>query len=227
MYYARGGAGRVPNEGWYGKDECEREIVWPENMTDWQKSGFTANWCRFGFAATGDNFECKSICRHTEENTVRAPEVIYIGSTQDGYRTISRKGKDGNTYVCYSEWSSSNKYIMKCPTSGGKAVLTTSASLPEGAKFTIEEVPDALRNTEGVAYDMSTLYTFVRKEVEAESAKGLCTDSGSSLACDEDVKKDNIDNVESQFELIPVVPDASGLISACPYEPCPESAESA
>ena len=67
---------------------------------------------------------------------------------------------------------------------------------------------------------MGTAYTFVNKELAAKDGsagdKGLCRDFGSQVACSEKVKDSNIRNVNNQFELIPVVPDASGDVSACP-----------
>ena len=199
-------------------------------MTDAQKSANVVNWCRFHNNAANGNFRCAVNCRQSGENGNEAPEVFYIGSTpadDDGnvYRTISRKGADGNMYVCYSDWSHNNGWqrkVMKCPTSGFRAVLTNSASLPEGAKLTISEVPAAKIHTQNVEYlsNMGTAYTFVNKELAAKDGsagdKGLCRDFGSEVACSEKVKDSNIRNVNNQFELIPVVPDGSGDVSACP-----------
>ena len=219
-YYARGGKHRL-------RDPFLRvngQMVPMKQMTDAQKSANVVNWCRFRNVASNGNFRCGVNCRQDEENGSNAPEVFYIGSTpadDDGnvYRTISRKGEDGNMYVCYSDWSRNNGWnrkVMKCPTSGSRAVLTNSTSLPEGAKLTISEVPAAKKHTQNVEYDMGTLYTFVNKDLAGrESGKGLCRDFGSSIACH--ARQNNIADVNAQFEFIPVVPDdASGDVSACP-----------
>lgn len=221
-YYARGGKHRL-RDPWISGTSMSA-------MTDAQKSANVVNWCRFHNNAANGNFRCAVNCRQSGENGNEAPEVFYIGSTpadDDGnvYRTISRKGADGNMYVCYSDWNNNNGWqrkVMKCPTSGNKAVLTNSASLPEGAKLTISEVPADKIHTENVEYlsNMGTAYTFVNKELAAKDGsagdKGLCRDFGSEVACSEKVKDSNIRNVNNQFELIPVVPDGSGDVSACP-----------
>ena len=151
-YYARGGKHRL-RDPWISGTSMSA-------MTDAQKSANVVNWCRFDNNAANGNFRCAVNCRQSGENGNEAPEVFYIGSTpadDDGnvYRTISRKGADGNMYVCYSDWYNNNGWnrkVMKCPTSGNKAVLTNSASLPEGAKLTISEVPAAKIHTENVEY---------------------------------------------------------------------------
>ena len=220
-YYARGGKHRL-RDPWLRIDGANVPM---SNMTEEQKSANVVNWCRF---AGNSNFRCGVPCRQSQENGPDAPEVFHIGTTPadaDGkvYRTISRKGEDGNLYVCYADWfgrTGWNRKVMQCPTSGDKAILTNSASLPEGAKLTISTVPNDKRHTNNVEYlnNMGTLYTMVNKELAAHdgSGKGLCWDFGASTACHARVNDNTIKNVNAQFEFVSVVPDASGHVSACP-----------
>jgi hypothetical protein len=198
------------------------------DMTEAQKSANVVNWCRFNNNAADGSFRCGVNCRQDEENGGDAPEVFYLGTTpadDEGnvYRTISRKGEDGNMYVCHTDWNGNsgwNRKVMKCPTSGAKAVLTDSDNLPDGAKLTISSVPNAWKHTTNVEYlaSMGSVYTIVNKELAANdgNGKGLCRDYGNSIACHAPVNDGNVKNVNNQFEFIPVQPDGSGDVSACP-----------
>ena len=97
---------------------------------------------------------------------------------------------------------------MKCPTSGFRAVLTNSASLPEGAKLTISEVPAAKKHTQNVEYDMGTLYTFVNKDLARRESAQRSVPGFRQLNSRATNRSRNPTsrNVNAQFELIPVVP---------------------
>lgn len=217
-YYVRGGKHRERDPSLAG--------VPMSAMSPEQISANVHNWCRFHNVASDGNWRCGIPCRQSEENGNNAPEVYYLGTTANGeYRTISRKGEDGNMYVCYSDWHNLNGWnrkLMKCPTSGDRAVVYNNTNVPEGAKLTISEVESAWRHTNNVEYvnNMGTLYVMVNKQLAANDGnkgdRGLCRDFGAGMACHAVVRESNIKNIAAQFEFIPVTPDASGDVSACP-----------
>lgn len=221
-YYVRGGKHRR-KDPWLRENNA---VVPMSSMTPEQISANVHNWCRFHNSASNGDWRCGIPCRQNEENGNNAPEVYYLGTTVNGeYRTISRKGEDGNMYVCYSDWNNLhgwNRKLMKCPTSGARAVVYNNTNVPEGAKLTISAVDTAWRHTTNVEYvnKMGTLYTMVNKQLAANDPnpgdRGLCWDFGGGMACHAKVTESNIKNVNAQFEFIPVTPDASGDVSACP-----------
>ena len=224
-YYVRGGKRRL-KDPWLRENNAAVPI---SNMSPEQISANVHNWCRFHNDASNGDWRCGMPCRQSEENGNNAPEVYYLGTTTDGeYRTISRKGADGNIYICYSDWHRKlmkwrwNRKLMKCPTNGARAIVYNNTNVPEGAKLTISTVDSAWRHTHKVEYvnNMGTLYTMVNKQLAENDgnagSRGLCWDFGGGMACHAKVKTRNIKNVNAQFEFIPVTPDASGNVSACP-----------
>lgn len=216
-YYVRGGKHRERDPSLPG--------VPMSDMSPEQISANVHNWCRFHNVASNGDWRCGIPCRQNEENGNNAPEVYYLGTTANGaYRTISREGEDGNMYVCYSDWHNLNGWkrkLMKCPTSGARAVVYNNTNVPEGAKLTINAVKTEWRHTNNVEYlnDMGTLYVMVNKQLAANDGngdRGLCRDFGAGMACHAKVQESNIKNINAQFEFIPVTPDASGDVSACP-----------
>ena len=221
-YYVRGGKHRE-KDPWLRENNA---VVPMSNMSPEQISANVHNWCRFHNVASNGDWRCGIPCRQSEENGNNAPEVYYLGTTENGaYRTISRKSADGNMYVCYSDWHNLNGWErkkMKCPTNGARAIVYNSTNVPEGAKLTISTVQSAWRHTNNVEYvnNMGTVYTMVNKQLAANDGnagnRGLCRDFGAGIACHAKVMENSIKDIKAQFEFIPVTPDASGVVSACP-----------
>ena len=224
-YYARGGKHRLRDPWLPGTAMAD--------MSDEVKSANVVNWCRF-YGATGaraNSVRCGVNCRANEENGANAPEAMYIGTTGSGsntYRTISRKGADGDLYVCYldpSQYSGWTRKVMFCPTSGDAAVKTSSANIPDGAKLSIYDVSSSDAHTTNVEYLplMGNLYTMTNKKAKDSGFNdGMCWDQGGELACFAQYTSNNKKNVNAQWEFIPLnIGDenaATDDLHKCPVE---------